>query len=208
MMRSAAFAIGITAILAACNGQPPDQPSGGKVDDSDLQTGISPDGETLLANTPPGWKMVHATDGELVKLVEYVAPRSPAANWIEKLSFESLAGDDLPDPIDFMKALNADQAKTCRNFAAHTTFSGLENGYPTNVQILVCDFNPVLNKGQVTMLKVIRGNERFYTISRAKRVTPFEGTESGLTEAEIAAWSLHLRAISVCDTNQAAHPCP
>ena len=169
------------------------------------------EGEILLAEAPPGWKKVNSTEAATVRLVEFVAPRSPVGDWIEKMAFESMTGGDLPDPIAFIKALVSDQAKTCRNLESHTTYSGLENGYPTNVHLLVCDFNPLLNKGQVTMLKVIRGNDYFYTISRARRVPGFDiaaGGSSGMTDEEMVRWSAHMRAISVCDTQREEHPCP
>jgi len=62
-------------------------------------------------------------------------------------------------------------------------------------------------KGQVTLIKAIQGNDNFYVITRAKRVPPVaEGAQPISTEV-MAQWAAYMRAITVCDSNRDAHPC-
>ena len=90
------------------------------------------------------------------------------------------------------------------------TFAGTENGYPTAVRLLVCDHNDVIDMGQITLVKAISGNDRRYVISRARRVPSFDAASAAppISQAEIGAWSQHLRLLTLCDTRNPAHPCP
>jgi len=144
-------------------------------------------------------------------MVEYVPPDSDPKAWTDKVSFESFSGTPLPDPIEMLTSIANDQRKTCVKFADHETFSGLENGYPTSVRLFVCDVNPLNNKGQLTLVKTIKGDQNFYVITRARRTMPIQPEPDGKVPSEaktIAEWSLYLHAISACNTADPKHPCP
>ena len=165
-------------------------------------------GERLLAAPPEGWKEVFSTDNPGLRMVEFIPEDQNNADWRQKISFESSGGKPLPDPIEFLTGLSADQSGTCdEGFESFTTFSGFENGFPTTVRLLVCRNSAIINQSQVTMLKAIQGKENFYVISRAQRAAPLAEDAEPLSEAEIAGWSLYLKAISLCD-GSAEHPCP
>ncbi len=164
-------------------------------------------GERLLAEPPEGWKQVFRTDKPDIRLVEYIPEDQHNASWSSKVSFESLAGNP-QDPIDFVNGISADQANTCDGFEATPTFAGLENGYPTTVQFLECANSRLIERSQVTMIKAIQGNDYFYVITRAHRGAPLESGEKSLSNAEIAEWSMYLRAISLCDDRDPEHACP
>jgi hypothetical protein len=165
--------------------------------------------EHLLAEPPAGWIQTFRTEGPGIRMVEYVPPASNENDWTEKLSFESFSDPPLPDAIEMLKSIALDQGKTCQKFSDHETFSGVENDYPTSVRLFVCYKNPLINKGQLTLVKTIRGDDHFYVITRAQRVAPIEPNgEMPMPPATMAAWSLYLRAISVCNANDDRHPCP
>ncbi len=166
--------------------------------------------EHLLAQAPDGWQQSFHTEGAAIRMVDYIPPHSDPETWTEKVSFESFSDPPLPDPIELLKSIAADQRKTCTKFADHDTFSGLENDYPTSVRLFVCYENPLTKQGQLTLVKTIKGDARFYVITRAKRVPPIQSdsTASKATEAEIAKWSLYLHAIRVCNATDPRHPCP
>ena len=118
-------------------------------------------------------------------------------------------GQPLPDPTEFVASIAAEQRAVCGKLADHETFSGTENGYPTAVRLLVCYVNPVTKKGQLTLIKTIRGDDNFYVITRSHRVPPIASDGDLPMPAELMAqWSLYLRAISVCNDATADHPCP
>jgi len=164
-------------------------------------------GERLLAAPPDGWKEVFSSDNPGLRMVEFIPDDQVNATWQQKISFESSSGQPLPDPIEFLKGLSVDQSGTCDGFESFTTFSGFENGYPTTVRLMVCKNSDIINQSQVTMLKAIQGKDNFYVISRAQRAPPLADDAEPLSKAEIAGWSLYLKAISLCDGSP-DHPCP
>jgi hypothetical protein len=163
----------------------------------------------LLAEAPAGWQVSFSTAGPGIRMAEYVPPESDPAAWTEKVTFESFSDPPLPDAIELLKSIAADQRKTCKKFFDHDTFSGVENDYPTSVRLFVCSENPLTGKGQLTLAKTIRGDEHFFVVTRAMRVPPMEADgEPPVPPATIAEWSMYLRAISVCNHTDPRHPCP
>lgn len=165
------------------------------------------EGEQLLAVAPPGWKEAFASNAPGLRMAEYIPEDESVERWTQKITFESSAGVPLPDPIEFVNAISKDQEGTCEGFESFSTFSGLENGYPTSVHLLVCHHSTIIEQSQVTLLKAIQGNDRFYVITRALRGPPMEADSQVISADDIAAWSLYLRAIGLCDTERAGHPC-
>jgi len=138
-------------------------------------------------------------------------PNSDPDAWTDKVSFESFSDPPLPDPILLLKSIADDQRKTCEKFSDHDTFSGVENDYPTSVRLYVCSVNPLTKKGQLTLVKTIRGDAHFYVFTRARRVPPIDGdAKKPVPEVAkaVAEWSMYLRAISVCNDTDPRHPCP
>ena len=170
-------------------------------------------GERLLAEPPAGWVELYAIDREAFRLVEYVPADSPE-EWVEKLSFEALGGAPLPDPIDFLTTMGEDLRATCDSFEDYNAFSGLENEYATSVRLFGCNDNPVSKRGQITLVKAIKGDEFFYTVTWAKRVEPYAADGDSSTnnkpipEGEMATWSAYMSAITLCNPKTPEHPCP
>ena len=204
MMRWITFVLAMTGQLSACTGENEAAAT------SEAASPTPADGEVLLAAPPEGWQQVLSIDRPGLRMVEFVPEEEVGSgeNWRRKISFESLAGNPLPDPIDVVTGLSADQEGTCGGFEAFSTFSGLENGYPTTVHLMVCHRNKLSDKSQVTMVKVIQGNEHFYVITRSERGPPLAEGAQPISEEAIAGWSLYLKAITVCDAGEAEHPCP
>ena len=163
--------------------------------------------ERLLADAPEGWKEVFSSSNPGLRMVEFIPDDQQNASWTQKITFESLSGKPLPDPIDFLNGLSVDQRGTCEGFKSYNTFSGFENGYPTTVQLFVCRRSDIINQSQVTMLKAIQGKENFYMITRAQRGAPLAEGSKALSDEEIAGWTLYLKAISLCDDSP-EHECP
>jgi hypothetical protein len=199
----------LLAALAGCGG--------GKAEHSTVETPSAPERpavppdtspEHLLAEPPSGWLQSFKTEGPGIRMVEYVPPKSDPHEWTDKVSFESLSAAPLPDPIELLKSIAADQRKTCTKFSDHETFSGVENDYPTSVRLFICSENPLTKKGQLTLVKTIRADDHFYVITRAKRVEPMEQDTMPMPPEVMAEWSLYLRAIKACNDSDPRHPCP
>jgi len=167
--------------------------------------------ERLLAEPPTGWQQSFRTEGPGIRMVEYIPAGTQSDEWTDKLSFESFSDPPLPDPIEMLKSIAADQRKTCKPFADNETFSGVENDYPTSVRLFICYSNPLTKKGQLTLVKTIKGDSHFYVITRAKRVAPIDTSSDKpdpMVAKAVAEWSAYLRAISVCNDADPRHPCP
>jgi hypothetical protein len=172
-------------------------------------------GEQLLANAPDGWQQTAATKTPALRIAEFIPADDHSEiaagaldDWREKVTFESLSGDPLPDPIEFVTGIGADQADICEGFEHVNIQSGFENNYPTSVRLLTCLRNKATQLGQVSLIKAIQGNEHFYVITRSKRVEPIVAGEPPIDPEEMATWATYLRTIRVCDSERARHPCP
>ncbi|MBM4204306.1 MAG: hypothetical protein FJ194_09195 [Gammaproteobacteria bacterium] len=152
--------------------------------------------------------------------------------WKEKITLERLAGSPVPDPLDFLEGLRTDHLASCIHDSYVPVSTVEENGYPTAVALLACPKLSLIDASQVTLIKVIQGNEAFYTITRSIRDAPQsipdakgkekekenetekgKGTEKsestpGIDTTLVGGASVWLRAISVCDTGSPKHPCP
>ena len=167
--------------------------------------------EHLLAQPPTDWLQNFRTEGPGIRMVEYVPPKTDPNDWTDKVSFESFTEPPLPDAIEILKSIAADQRKTCEKFSDHDTFSGLENDYPTSVRLFICYSNKLNKQGQLTLVKTIRGDEHFYVITRARRVPPIKPSSDDdmpMPPVTMAEWSLYLRSITVCNAADQRHPCP
>ena len=205
--------------------------------------GIEATGEILLASPPSGWARVGGTRSESLQLAEYIPEAEINADpeagegmwkdrWKEKITLERLAGSPVPDPLDFLEGLKTDHLASCTHGSYTPISAAEENGYPTAVALLACPKLTLIDVAQVTLIKVIQGNEAFYTITRSIRGAPQtpprekeKEKETAEADAEankeekdasapsidptlVGGASVWLRAISVCETGSGKHPCP
>lgn len=166
------------------------------------------EGEQLLAQPPVGWQQLHKTVTKGIRVAQFIPEQEDAENWAHRISFESLADQPVPDPIDFVALISGDRQRQCPDFESFNTFSGSENGYPTVVQLHTCSRNKNTEKAEASMIKAIRGNDHFYIVTRSQQGAALSKGQSLLTETQVAAWSLYLRTVGVCDTTRPAHACP
>jgi hypothetical protein len=161
--------------------------------------------ERLLAEPPEGWVRTDSLEQGSLRLTEFTPRGETAVRWRAKVSFEAIEGTPLPDPEHFLADLEADQRGACDVLSRDTIFSGSENGFPTAVGLFLCQGRKLSGNDQVTLVKAIRGDASLYVVSRAERFAPEAGAP---LEARVAEIALYLRAITVCDPNAHANPCP
>jgi hypothetical protein len=184
-------------------------PGAGPADDK-----MQAEGERLIAQPPRGWRQTGATNIGNLRRAEFMpegdSGEDSTQGWTRMIAFESIKEDPLPDPIEFVELMTSDRDYACGTFAAHPTFAGEENGYPTAVYLLVCHRDRTTERSEVTMMKTIRGNDYFYVISRSMRGDPIpKDGEPAIDKAEIGGWALFLKSVSVCDIRRPqTHPCP
>ena len=166
--------------------------------------------EHLRAAPPEGWVPGTGTQTSRLRMSEFLHPDLLDGGWREKITFERLALQPVASPQEAVTLIGEELQAGCPGAQVFTTYSGKENGYLTEVALMTCPRNRISALGQITMLKAIAGNDALYTITREKRVPPFdaEGATNYLPREEIAMWSAYLAAMSVCDPRSGeVHPC-
>ena len=203
----------ILLVLAACT-----RSAGGTVDQTaanlenipapQQESGYRYIGERLLAAVPEGWHNVLDLDGDNTRYSDFVPEGQSGSDWESRLSFEAIVTDQVSvDPIDMLKAVAAEDASRCSFVDDYNIFSGYENGYQTSVRLFLCGMNKYSNRGEIKLIKIIRGNERVHSIRLMKRIRSFARGEQDFADAEMADWSVFLNRILLCDDTE-NHPCP
>jgi hypothetical protein len=190
----------------------PFETSGAPSETSSAPPKISATTEQLTARIPEGWVKAHSNTFASMSSSEWI-PSETTGDWQQKITLEAMQVDDPPDPIDFVQGLADSQRSVCNEFAENTVFAGFENGYPAAVHLLQCGENKRTRQPLLTMVKAIRGNSAFYTITRIWRLQRDESNaklDDGtlpVDTTEVAAWATHLGKFTLCDPSLDAHPC-
>ena len=175
-----------------------------------LSTSLISD-EQLLAAPPKGWQIVEQLNTKTTRLIDYIPAQETRENWQTRLSFESHAALTDLDPIETLIREVEKTREKCTDLKDYNLFSGLENNYQTSTRLLLCGNNAFTSRGEISMLKVIKGNDYFYFIRLVKQLPAFKNGSSdieGIEDREVAVWSSYLSNIKVCDPRLTAHPCP
>lgn len=167
-----------------------------------------PTEETLLLQAPPGWLRIEEQASEAFRLAEYVPAGQDKDDWNDRLFIEANALKPLPDPITFLETMGEELKAGCTTSDHNNIHSGLENGYPTSVRLLICAKSNITARSEVSIIKAIQGEDFFYVVSRARRSDALQTEEAPLSNKEMAEWSLYMRSIKVCDPRSENHPCP
>ena len=164
--------------------------------------------EMLIASPPASWKHIYSINEDSIRLSDFVPSGETSLQWQTKLSIEAHQNLVDLDPIEILLA-EANKAKEKCTFVQHFNFfSGYENGYPTSLRLIMCGENEFVSRGELSMLKVIQGDQYLYIVRFLKRIPPFKLDQPDIAKQEIATWSDYLRKISVCRPGDQGHPCP
>ncbi len=189
----------LTLLLSGCTALPEE--------DSEANQTENTDGERLIVSPPDGWQRAYQINTDELKLSDFIPPGELIGSWTTRLSFEAHKASDLAfDPLDLLAIDAQSELAKCRSTQKFNVHAGFENNYETAVQLLMCTENINVNRGEVSLIKAIRGDQFYYAIRLIRRIPPFKPGEHQLDETEIAYWSEYLSRIYVCDDSD-AHPC-
>ena len=163
--------------------------------------------EVLLATPPQNWTQIYQLNEKLVRLADFVPAYETNLNWQTKLSFESHSDLVDLDPIEILLSEAKKSEEKCTFVQHFNLFSGFENNYPTSLRLIMCGENKNLKQGELSMLKVIQGDDFLYIIRFLKRIEPFSVNQPDVEKPEIATWSDYLRKIRLCNPANDMHPC-
>lgn len=163
--------------------------------------------ELLLAKPPNGWKRIYQINSQESRLTDYIPEDEDSINWISKISFESFANFDEADPIEVTLDEAREDRKNCSFVQHFNLFSGTENNYPSSIRLFMCGKHNITEKGEVKMIKAIRGEKYFYVIRLNKRIPAFSLNQAQFDKSEIAAWANYMKNIRLCHITNPEHPC-
>jgi len=194
------FLLTLIALLSSCASQPDSLP--------EIPITKNETGERLLATPPKDWVSIFQLNNDNTRFTDFIPPDQRKNNWSTKLSFEAHTTQDLLlDPIELLFAEAETDQSRC-NFVSHyNIFSGQENNYQTSVRLFLCGENTFTNRGEVKLIKAIKGNNYLYSVKIVRRTPAFDANEEEIAREEVALWSTYLRKVSVCDGSP-DHPCP
>lgn len=167
--------------------------------------------EQLTLPAPEDWRTVSSLTTPLLRMTAFAIP-GDAPDDPDKLSFEwfthGLSED--ADPFSVVEQVAGTIRGNCRGGSDQPVFAGVENGYPTLVRLLLC---PTLNgteppRGEMLLMKVVEGRTGFWIVVRGRDLSPEAPPTSAQLRATVGRWSNALRGITLCDPDDAAHPCP
>ena len=165
-------------------------------------------GERLLGTPPKDWVNVFQLNNDNTRLTDFIPPDQSKSDWSTKLSFEAHTTEVLSiDPIELLFSEAETDQSRCNSVTHYNIFSGLENYYQTSVRLFLCGENSFTNRGEIKLIKAIRGNDYLYSVRIVRRTPPFDTNEEEIRKVEVALWATYLRKISVCDGSP-DHPCP
>lgn len=163
--------------------------------------------ERLMASPPADWQSPYQVNNRALRLTDFIPPDETPENWQTKLSFEAHSAADLDfDPLDLLAIDTLSARKNCEATQEFNIYAGYENNYETAVHLLLCNENVNREKGEIALIKAIRGKEHYYVIRLIRRTPAFEPGEQSFDDEEIAIWSSYLGQIYVCD-GSSQHPC-
>lgn len=165
-------------------------------------------GERLVVAIPDAWQNVLTLETGTAWYADFIPPGQSVDDWRTQLSFETFSLENMEnDPEDILMAEADEDTDRCEFVNHFSIFIGYENGYETAVRLFLCGENVFVNKGEVKLIKVIRGSRLLHAISLTERMEPFEPGEQQFSEALMADWSQYMNRIILCDGTE-EHPCP
>ena len=144
-------------------------------------------GERLLGTPPKDWVNVFQLNNDNTRLTDFIPPDQSKGDWSTKLSFEAHTTEVLSiDPIELLFSEAETDQSRCNSVTHYNIFSGLENYYQTSVRLFLCGENSFTNRGEIKLIKAIRGNDYLYSVRIVRRTPPFDANEEEIRKEEVA----------------------
>ncbi len=157
--------------------------------------------ENLLQSLPEGYKQGFSNRQGNRLIIEMVPEAESVESWTEMVTtLIFFGGVPQRTPQAFYTASGASWKKVCGNAESRLINQGTENGYPFAFWLQRCPLNPRTNQEEFTLFKAIQGNDSFYVVQKAWKVSPEKG--------DFVAWSQYFSRVMVCDSRIKGRACP
>jgi hypothetical protein len=166
-------------------------------------------GENLMATLPREWEIGFQAHQGNFQIVEFVPKGQTVDNWQSLFTIQTVFGGLSKSPRQVFEKSASLMRRFCPNLDVSLVLTGEENGYPFALWVQNCPNNPQVNQAEITLFKVIQGNDNFYFVHRAWRVpTLSPGQAIPIDPTELEEWGRYMRLIGVCDTRIPERNCP
>ncbi len=163
-------------------------------------------GENLLVVIPGGYELAYNQKTDQGEINEFVPKGETVEAWSEMITIQLLPARN--DNATFYATFDSLAKQACTDGSTHVVATTTENGYPIKVFQLMCPTNLQTGMGEVTFIKTIEGNDKFYVVQKAWRTEKYQQELLPITSEEVVEWTQYLRSVSVCDSRIKERKCP
>jgi hypothetical protein len=161
--------------------------------------------ENLLISVPQGWEMVTSDKQDGITLSEFVPKGQTAADWRQMITiqiFHNLRKTDAKGFLD--KMTDAAKSQNQNDLFVARSLDMPENGeYPSHGVLWYCGQAKYSGKGEVTLIRAIRGQDALYLVQRAWRQEPFTSIkQASVSQKDIDDGVAYLKKANVVDTRK------
>ncbi|MHB1034338.1 MAG: hypothetical protein ACYC35_04315 [Pirellulales bacterium] len=161
--------------------------------------------ENLLVGVPQGWEMVTGGKQGGITLSEFVPKGQNVDNWTQMITvqiFHKLGKTDAKTFLDKMTEAAKSQNQNDL-FVAQALDMPENREYPSYGVLWYCGKAKYSGKGEVTLIRAIRGQDALYLVQKAWRQTPFTSTKQlTVPQKEIQDGMAYLKEANVVDTRK------
>jgi hypothetical protein len=166
-------------------------------------------GENLLVPPmPAGWIKAYGAEGNGINMVEYVPAGQSLDSWTEMINVEVFFGRGGTSPALLQQKVTEGFQSNCDSLHVDGLGHGTTSGLSALRWISYCTRVKETGKGEITYAQAISGKANFYLVQRVLRVAPFALAKPPFDRATLAAWQKLFDQVAICDSSDAARPCP
>ncbi len=165
-------------------------------------------GEQLYLAAPQGWKVgFHDLKGN-VEVTELLPPGQTLKDWSAMLTVQLISGGQINDTQEILKEQIDRIQNACEDIGAGPLSVANENGYETAMRAIACAKSKQWGDGELSLYKVLRGNQRVYIVSRSWRGPAFDKQKLPVPTETTNEWLAFMKQVVLCDSRDPHHPCP
>ena len=165
-----------------------------------------PKGEFFLAAPPKGWTLVDNETQLHIANFRFVPAGESAKKWSQMVTITKMTGESmLPDK--FLIQTAEINAQNCDGYEIQRLAFKSTNGYPTHGMIENCSKNKKSNKGELAIIRAIKGNDHLFVIQRTWRLKPYDLAKGfPIPKEKIDETIIKFSSAKVCDTRKGTCP--
>lgn len=158
---------------------------------------------------PPRWQEADRARQQNVDMITFVPQGQSAQGWRDMVILQ-VYRDMTALPAEALRDRTVSALKAaCDDATASELQTGLTNGYPSAFWATACTRNSQSGSGEIAYFRSLQGNDNLYVVQRVWSMEPFDGdAPPTLPDAEKQEAVSILKALTVCQPSDPAHPCP